>query len=67
MFSEADLIAAPIRVVVSPRNLKESAVEIVTRDKRVKEMVPVNEAFDFVTNLKEKLFAEIEAKVEPYK
>ena len=67
MFSEADLIAAPIRVVVSPRNLKESAVEIVTRDKRVKEMVPVNEAFDFVTNLKEKLFAEIESKVEPYK
>ena len=64
---EADLIAAPIRVVVSPRNLKESAVEIVTRDKRVKEMVPVNEAFDFVTNLKEKLFAEIESKVEPYK
>ena len=67
MFSEADLIAAPIRVVVSPRNLKESAVEIVTRDKRVKEMVPVNEAFDFVTNLKEKLFSEIESKVEPYK
>ena len=67
MFSEADLIAAPIRVVVSPRNLKESCVEITTRDKSVKEMIPVNEAFDFVTNLKAKMFADIEAKVQPYK
>ena len=67
MFSEADLIAAPIRVVVSPRNLKESCVEVTTRNKAVKEMVPVNEAFDFVTNLKEKMFADIEAQVQPYK
>ena len=67
MFSDADLIGAPIRVVVSPRNLKESAVEITTRDKSVKEMVPVTEAIEFVKNLKAEMFAAIEAKVEPYK
>ena len=67
MFSDADLIGAPIRVVVSPRNLKESAVEITTRDKSVKEMVPVTEALEFVKNLKAEMFAAIEAKVEPYK
>ena len=67
MFSDADLIGAPIRVVVSPRNLKESAVEITTRDKSVKEMVPVTEALEFVKNLRAEMFAAIEAKVEPYK
>ena len=48
MFSDADLIGAPIRVVVSPRNLKESCIELATRDKSYKEMVPVEEAFDAV-------------------
>lgn len=67
MFSDADLIGAPIRVVVSPRNLKEGAVEITTRDKSIKEMIPVAEAESFIKELKAKLFAEIEAKVEPYK
>lgn len=67
MFSDADLIGAPIRVVVSPRNLKESVVEITTRDKTTKEMIPVSEAVNYVKELKEKLFAEIESKVEAYK
>lgn len=67
MFSDADLIGAPIRVVVSPRNLKESCVELTTRDKTVKEMVPVEEAFDSVMKLKQKLFDEINQKVEEYK
>lgn len=67
MFSDADLIGAPIRVVVSPRNLKESSVEITTRDKSVKAMVPVEEAFEYVKELKAKMFADIEAKVEEYK
>ena len=64
MFSDADLIGAPIRVVVSPRNLKESCVEITTRDKSVKEMVPVEQAEQYVQDLKAKLFAEIDAQVE---
>lgn len=67
MFSDADLIGAPIRIVVSPRNLKESVVEITTRDKTVKEMISVSEAVNYVGKLKEKLFVEIESKVEAYK
>ena len=66
-FSDADLLGVPVRVVVSPRNLKESAVEITTRDKSVKEMVPVTEALEFVKNLRAEMFAAIDAKVEPYK
>ena len=57
MFSDADLIGAPIRVVVSPRNLKENVVEITTRDKSVQASVPMDEAMDFIRELREKLYA----------
>lgn len=66
MFADADLISAPIRVVVSPRNLKEGSVEITTRDKKVKEMVPVAEAMDYVRKLRQDLYAEIAEHVEDY-
>ena len=64
MFSDADLIGVPVRVVVSPRNLKESCVEIVTRDKSVQEMIPVGESLEYIKNLRQKLFDEIESHVE---
>lgn len=67
MFSDADLIGVPIRVVVSPRNLKESCVEITTRDKSVKEMIPVGQAEQYIQDLKQKLFDEINNQVEDYK
>ena len=35
MFADADLLGVPIRVVVSPRNLKENKIEITTRDKSI--------------------------------
>ncbi|MBR1740814.1 MAG: proline--tRNA ligase, partial [Lachnospiraceae bacterium] len=59
MFSDADLLGVPVRVVVSPRNLKENVVEITTRDKSVKEMVPVSEAMDYILSLKQKLYDRI--------
>lgn len=65
MFSDADLLGVPVRVVVSPRNLKENCVEITTRDKAVKEMVAIDDAFAFVNDLKNKLYSEINEKVEP--
>lgn len=33
MFSDADLLGVPIRVIVSPRNMKENCCEILARDK----------------------------------
>ncbi len=64
MFADADLIGAPIRVVVSPRNLKEGKVEISTRDKSVSAMVDVVEGKDYILDLKKKLFEEINAQVK---
>ena len=54
-FSVADLLGVPVRVVVSPRNLKESVVEVSTRDKSLMEKVPVENAEQYVKELVEKL------------
>lgn len=37
MFSDADLLGVPVRVIVSPRNLEEGCVEITARDKSFSE------------------------------
>lgn len=59
MFADADLIGAPIRVVVSPRNLKNNAVEITTRDKSINTTVDVSKALESVLELRNKLFDEL--------
>lgn len=65
MFADADLIGVPVRVVVSPRNLEENAVEISTRDKQIdKEKVPVDSAIDEVKKAIEMLTNQIYEKVE---
>lgn len=63
MFSDADLLGVPIRVIVSPRNLKESCVEITTRDKSVKEMIPIKETASYIKGLRQKLYEDIKEKV----
>ena len=50
MFSDADLLGAPVRVVVSPKGLKNGTIEISSRDKTLNEKKPVDEAADFVYN-----------------
>lgn len=51
MFSDADLLGVPVRAVVSPKNLKNGAVEISLRDKSLRESKPIAEAADFLCNL----------------
>ena len=48
MFSDADLFGVPVRVVVSPKGLKNGTIEISARDKSMQEKKPVAEAVDFV-------------------
>lgn len=51
MFSDADLLGVPVRVIVSPRNLKEGVCEIVTRDKSVSIKVEVEKVIDTVKEM----------------
>lgn len=51
MFSDADLLGVPVRVIVSPRNLKEGVCEIVTRDKTVSIKVELDKVIDTVKEM----------------
>lgn len=59
MFSDADLLGIPVRVVVSPRNLKEGCCEINARDKSFSIKVPVGEALKEIKNKVQSLLDEI--------
>ncbi|MGI6706514.1 MAG: proline--tRNA ligase [Clostridia bacterium] len=51
MFSDADLLGVPVRVIVSPRNMKEQCIEITTRDKKISMKVPLDQAIEKIVNL----------------
>lgn len=51
MFSDADLLGVPVRVIVSPRNLKEGVCEIVTRDKTVSLKVETDKVVETVKEM----------------
>ncbi len=51
MFSDADLLGVPLRVIASPRNLKENVCEIVSRDKKISMKVEIGEIVETLKNL----------------
>ncbi len=51
MFSDADLLGVPVRVIVSPRNLKEGVCEIVTRDKEISMKVELDKVIETVKGI----------------
>ena len=50
MFADADLLGVPLRVIVSPRNLQNNCIELVTRDKSQRVTPPVEEAVETIQN-----------------
>ena len=62
MFSDADLLGVPVRVVASPRNMKEGCVELSTRDKKISEKVPMAEAVERIVALRDTLLAACRAE-----
>ena len=63
MFSDADLFGVPLRVVVSPKGLKNGTIEIASRDKAMKEIKPIAEAEDFIYNYVVDELAKLECKL----
>ncbi|MBR5284581.1 MAG: proline--tRNA ligase, partial [Clostridia bacterium] len=55
MFSDADLLGVPLRVVVSPRNLKQEVLEVSSRDKTLSEKISMENAVETI----QKLLAEL--------
>lgn len=66
MFSDADLLGVPVRVVVSPRNMKNGCVEITTRDKSVSRQAGLDEALDSIQELVKELYAQIETRADEF-
>ena len=51
MFSDADLIGVPFRVIVSPRNRKQNIIEIVSRDKSLSVNVSMTSAAEEIMKI----------------
>lgn len=51
MFSDADLLGVPLRVVISPRNLDEGIYELSSRDKSLKEKLAPENAVERLKEL----------------
>lgn len=51
MFSDADLLGVPLRIVVSPRNLDEGVFELTSRNKSISEKIKPERALERVKEL----------------
>ena len=63
MFSDADLLGAPVRVVVSPKTLSRGAFELAARDKSFREDIAIDTAAETVEAKVREMIAAVNAKV----
>ncbi len=63
MFSDADLLGAPVRVVISPKTLSRNAFELAARDKSFREDVAIDTAVETIERKVKELIAAVNAKV----
>ncbi len=46
MFADADLLGIPLRIIVSPKNMKQGVVEVASRDKTLKTQNPLENVME---------------------
>ena len=46
MFADADLLGSPLRIIVSPKNMKQGVVEVASRDKTLKTQIPLENVME---------------------
>ena len=46
MFAAADLLGIPLRIIVSPKNMKQGVVEVASRDKTLKTQIPLENVME---------------------
>ena len=49
MFADADLLGIPLRIIVSPKNMKQGVVEVASRDKTLKTQIPLENVMEEIT------------------
>jgi len=50
-FNDADLMGIPLRVVISPRNLKQNSAEVKQRNQKESELVPLEKVIENLRGL----------------
>ena len=46
MFADADLLGIPLRIIVSPKSMKQGVVEVASRDKTLKTQIPLENVME---------------------
>lgn len=46
MFADSDLLGIPLRIIVSPKNMKQGVVEVASRDKTLKTQIPLENVME---------------------
>lgn len=46
MFADTDLLGIPLRIIVSPKNMKQGVVEVASRDKTLKTQIPLENVME---------------------
>lgn len=64
MFSDADLLGVPVRVIVSPKTLSRGAVEVSARDKSFREDAAIDGACGTIADIIKRMIAEVNAKAK---
>ena len=64
MFSDADLLGIPIRIIVGPKNIEQGKVEILTRNKAVKKLVDIDSVVEEVGELIKILQKDVARSIE---
>lgn len=54
-FNDADLLGAPIRIILSPKNLENDKIEIISRDKKLKYEVGFEKIYQTIDEIKNKM------------
>ncbi len=54
-FAEYELKGVPVRIGIGPKDLENGTIEVVRRDTRQKQIMPITEAVGFVKNLMEEI------------
>ena len=56
-FNDADLLGVPLRLIISQKSMEQDSCEFKTRDGSEKEMIPKDQAFDFIVDRVQKEMA----------
>ena len=54
-FADADLVGAPIKIIVSKRNLSNNVFEVKVLGEAQAKLIDVNEIYEFVQNTRKEL------------